>query len=127
MNEVNPANVTLPMGWEERQDANGRTYYVNHIARTTQWERPTEYALQGYILDSINYENFFRSSVTNGETQAAQRSIDSAQREDFRRRVHISVDQTEEEARSNEDVLSQVSKIISINPKLFHTPFFFTF
>ncbi|XP_045777951.1 E3 ubiquitin-protein ligase Nedd-4 isoform X6 [Maniola jurtina] len=31
----------LPPGWEERQDANGRTYYVNHIARSTQWERPT--------------------------------------------------------------------------------------
>lgn len=31
----------LPQGWEERQDANGRTYYVNHIARTTQWERPS--------------------------------------------------------------------------------------
>lgn len=31
----------LPAGWEERQDANGRTYYVNHIARSTQWERPT--------------------------------------------------------------------------------------
>lgn len=31
----------LPPGWEERQDAIGRTYYVNHIARTTQWERPT--------------------------------------------------------------------------------------
>lgn len=31
----------LPPGWEERQDANGRTYYVNHIAKTTQWERPS--------------------------------------------------------------------------------------
>jgi len=31
----------LPAGWEERQDANGRTYYVNHTARTTQWDRPT--------------------------------------------------------------------------------------
>jgi hypothetical protein len=30
----------LPSGWEERQDANGRTYFVNHIARSTQWERP---------------------------------------------------------------------------------------
>lgn len=30
----------LPHGWEERQDANGRTYYVNHIGRCTQWERP---------------------------------------------------------------------------------------
>lgn len=33
--------LPLPSGWEERQDANGRTYYVNHIARTTQWERPS--------------------------------------------------------------------------------------
>lgn len=31
----------LPPGWEERQDANGRTYFVNHVARSTQWERPT--------------------------------------------------------------------------------------
>ncbi|KAK0425020.1 hypothetical protein QR680_008987 [Steinernema hermaphroditum] len=30
----------LPEGWEERQDANGRTFYVNHILRTTQWQRP---------------------------------------------------------------------------------------
>ncbi|XP_035778224.1 E3 ubiquitin-protein ligase Nedd-4-like isoform X2 [Anopheles albimanus] len=31
----------LPPGWEVRQDPVGRTYYVNHIARTTQWERPS--------------------------------------------------------------------------------------
>ncbi|XP_065075186.1 E3 ubiquitin-protein ligase Nedd-4-like isoform X2 [Ochlerotatus camptorhynchus] len=37
-----PSNgEAMPQGWEERQDAIGRTYYVNHIARTTQWERPT--------------------------------------------------------------------------------------
>ena len=33
-------SAALPAGWEERQDANGRTYYVNHIARTTQWQHP---------------------------------------------------------------------------------------
>ncbi|KAM3876779.1 E3 ubiquitin-protein ligase NEDD4-like [Diretmus argenteus] len=31
----------LPPGWEERQDNLGRTYYVNHENRTTQWYRPT--------------------------------------------------------------------------------------
>lgn len=31
----------LPPGWEERQDANGRTYYLNHQERTTQWIRPS--------------------------------------------------------------------------------------
>jgi hypothetical protein len=30
----------LPPGWEERMHTNGRRYYVNHIDRTTQWERP---------------------------------------------------------------------------------------
>ena len=39
--ETATTNGPLPHGWEERQDANGRTYYVNHIARFTQWERPT--------------------------------------------------------------------------------------
>uniref|UniRef100_A0A8C9VD56 E3 ubiquitin-protein ligase n=1 Tax=Scleropages formosus TaxID=113540 RepID=A0A8C9VD56_SCLFO len=31
----------LPPGWEERQDNLGRTYFVNHNNRTTQWQRPT--------------------------------------------------------------------------------------
>ncbi|XP_064168117.1 E3 ubiquitin-protein ligase NEDD4-like isoform X3 [Anguilla rostrata] len=35
----------LPPGWEERQDNLGRTYFVNHETRTTQWHRPT-------VLDS---------------------------------------------------------------------------
>lgn len=31
----------LPEGWEERRTTNGRVHYVNHVTRTTQWERPT--------------------------------------------------------------------------------------
>ncbi|XP_004835401.1 E3 ubiquitin-protein ligase NEDD4 isoform X2 [Heterocephalus glaber] len=31
----------LPPGWEERQDILGRTYYVNHGSRRTQWKRPS--------------------------------------------------------------------------------------
>ncbi|XP_076075095.1 E3 ubiquitin-protein ligase SMURF2-like [Mytilus galloprovincialis] len=31
----------LPEGWEERRTASGRVHYVNHITRSTQWERPT--------------------------------------------------------------------------------------
>ena len=54
-------------GWEERQDANGRTYYVNHVARTTQWQHP------------------------GGEGENDLRSEDQV---DHRRRVHISMDET---------------------------------
>ncbi len=35
--ESNP----LPEGWEEKMDAAGRTFYIDHVNRTTQWERPT--------------------------------------------------------------------------------------
>lgn len=34
----------LPEGWEERQDANGRVFFVDHINRRTQWSRPTRSA-----------------------------------------------------------------------------------
>ncbi|XP_012260923.2 E3 ubiquitin-protein ligase Nedd-4 isoform X1 [Athalia rosae] len=70
-------NGPLPPGWEERQDANGRTYYVNHIARFTQWERPT-------VLNQ---------APTGGVTQE-QRNLDTATTE-FQRRFHISVDDAE--------------------------------
>ena len=30
----------LPQGWEQRLDANGRVFYVDHINHRTQWERP---------------------------------------------------------------------------------------
>ncbi|XP_046867707.1 E3 ubiquitin-protein ligase Nedd-4 isoform X2 [Drosophila willistoni] len=72
----------LPAGWEERQDANGRTYYVNHTARTTQWERPT-------IL------------TTNNSHAADQLASD------FQRRFHISVDETE--SGRSADAISQFS------------------
>ena len=35
-----PAEAPLPEGWEERQDSQGRAFYVNHNTRTTQWHRP---------------------------------------------------------------------------------------
>lgn len=31
----------LPPGWEEKVDNLGRTYFVNHNNRTTQWKRPS--------------------------------------------------------------------------------------
>ncbi|XP_029426644.1 E3 ubiquitin-protein ligase NEDD4 isoform X5 [Nannospalax galili] len=36
-----PEPAPLPPGWEERQDVLGRTYYVNHESRRTQWKRPS--------------------------------------------------------------------------------------
>ncbi|XP_063234508.1 E3 ubiquitin-protein ligase SMURF1 isoform X2 [Bacillus rossius redtenbacheri] len=39
----------LPEGWEERRNAAGRLYYVNHHTRTTQWVRPNRLHYNGII------------------------------------------------------------------------------
>ncbi|XP_036139492.1 E3 ubiquitin-protein ligase NEDD4 isoform X4 [Monomorium pharaonis] len=82
--DITMVSRPLPPGWEERQDANGRTYYVNHIARFTQWERPEP--------DTI---------ATSGVVE--QRNLDTAATE-FQRRFHISAD---DEGRHRNSVVNQ--------------------
>uniref|UniRef100_A0A3Q2P882 E3 ubiquitin-protein ligase n=1 Tax=Fundulus heteroclitus TaxID=8078 RepID=A0A3Q2P882_FUNHE len=43
---VNPA--PLPPGWERRVDQMGRVYFVDHITRTTTWQRPTMETVRNY-------------------------------------------------------------------------------
>ncbi|KRT83092.1 hypothetical protein AMK59_4293 [Oryctes borbonicus] len=79
-NTSTESNPDLPQGWEERQDANGRTYYVNHVARTTQWERPT---------------------LTNNVDNQLQEQRVLEQAVEFERRFHISVDDDNEANNTN--------------------------
>ncbi|XP_053569048.1 E3 ubiquitin-protein ligase Itchy homolog [Bombina bombina] len=38
---IGPVNQgPLPPGWEQRVDHNGRTYFVDHVAKRTTWDRP---------------------------------------------------------------------------------------
>lgn len=34
------SSVQLPKGWEKRKDSKGRTYYVDHVNKTTSWNSP---------------------------------------------------------------------------------------
>uniref|UniRef100_A0A8C9YA37 E3 ubiquitin-protein ligase NEDD4-like n=1 Tax=Sander lucioperca TaxID=283035 RepID=A0A8C9YA37_SANLU len=65
----------LPPGWEEKVDNLGRTYYVNHNKRNTQWKRPSN-------VDVI--------SETESDNQ--QRQINQEAHRVFRSRRHISED-----------------------------------
>ncbi|XP_067382917.1 itchy E3 ubiquitin protein ligase b isoform X2 [Channa argus] len=38
----------LPPGWERRVDQMGRVYFVDHISRTTTWQRPTMETMRNY-------------------------------------------------------------------------------
>ena len=42
----------LPEGWEERGTSSGRIYYVNHVTKTTQWERPTVPAIAAQAVNN---------------------------------------------------------------------------
>uniref|UniRef100_A0A8C6T7D9 HECT-type E3 ubiquitin transferase n=1 Tax=Neogobius melanostomus TaxID=47308 RepID=A0A8C6T7D9_9GOBI len=65
----------LPPGWEEKVDNLGRTYFVNHNNRSTQWKRPS-------TMDVI--------SETESDSQ--QRQINQEAHRVFRSRRHISED-----------------------------------
>ena len=51
----------LPDGWEERKTVDGRSYYVNHVSRTTQWSRPTQPATSNASSNAAP-----QTPVTNG-------------------------------------------------------------
>ncbi|XP_030598042.1 E3 ubiquitin-protein ligase NEDD4-like isoform X4 [Archocentrus centrarchus] len=65
----------LPPGWEEKVDNLGRTYYVNHNNRTTQWKRPSNMD----VISEIENDN-------------QQRQINQEAHRVFRSRRHISED-----------------------------------
>lgn len=39
-NRTSTSTSNLPPNWESRTDANGRVYYIDHLTRSTSWERP---------------------------------------------------------------------------------------
>ncbi|XP_028177006.1 E3 ubiquitin-protein ligase Nedd-4 isoform X2 [Ostrinia furnacalis] len=86
---IDPAEVAhvtiggdpLPPGWEERQDANGRTYYVNHNERSTQWERPNI--------------NLTRNMSTESQAERMETAVT-----EFQRRFHISADEAANSAQA---------------------------
>jgi len=77
------SNQVLPAGWEERQDANGRTYYVNHIARTTQWGHPAN-------NEDSSLPNTTSESGADTETEGEASS--RTDRQQFNRRNHMAED-----------------------------------
>jgi len=86
----NPS-VTMPAGWEERQDANGRSYYVNHVARTTQWTHPgIEQVDTGVVSTSEPPSDSEGEVVTN-----------TSERQQYNRRNHMSVDENLRSARNS--------------------------
>ncbi|CAH1107654.1 unnamed protein product [Psylliodes chrysocephalus] len=116
---VTPSTQTqssLPPGWEERQDANGRTYYVNHIARTTQWERPTlsspdiqtgEREEQREVFERRFHISADEESNDRGDTSQSDDQGDSFSNNSSRRDSTVSTSTSNSNSQNNLDVLSE--------------------
>ncbi|KAF0763346.1 E3 ubiquitin-protein ligase NEDD4 isoform X2, partial [Aphis craccivora] len=109
-NVIEPQGI-LPSGWEERQDANGRTYYVNHLARSTQWERPTitdlpdANTIQNLALAATEFERRYHISVDTPETDKGDPTRKKA--------VQSDADDESDEGYEESDPLTNIDRRLS--------------
>ncbi|KAK2555405.1 E3 ubiquitin-protein ligase NEDD4-like [Acropora cervicornis] len=85
----------LPAGWEERQDANGRTFFIDHSTRTTSWVRPTG-----------------RSNTTH---QHEIQENDARRERNFRIRRHLSIDGSAASSTENTGTSNQVGVLNTVD------------
>ncbi|XP_032879623.1 E3 ubiquitin-protein ligase HECW2 isoform X2 [Amblyraja radiata] len=117
----------LPPNWEARIDSHGRIFYVDHVNRTTTWQKPTTPARQQIVQRSNSIQQMeqlnrryqsIRRTMTNERTEdTAQASCVDAEATDFRREPSFSHSAT----RSRMNLLLQSPPV-----KFFTSPEFFT-
>ncbi|CAF0837973.1 unnamed protein product [Didymodactylos carnosus] len=74
--DLNENNLPpLPPNWEERKDAQQRTYYVDHNTRTTTWTRPTRSSNALQVPQRSNVG--FRRQIDDMEANRASISFPS--------------------------------------------------
>ncbi|XP_072364881.1 E3 ubiquitin-protein ligase HECW1-like isoform X2 [Scyliorhinus torazame] len=115
----------LPPNWEARIDSHGRVFYVDHVNRTTTWQRPTTAA----TLDGLRRSSSIQQmEQLNRRYQNIQRTIATDRSED---EVTAEISQPNTELR-REDSLSPVSSqkvnmlLQSPTVKFITNPEFFT-
>lgn len=67
---------TLPEGWEERKTSSGRNYYVNHVTKSTQWDRPKLPAASSAVSPVVSPQA--AAGKTNGHPNAEDLPLASA-------------------------------------------------
>ena len=51
-------DLPLPPGWAQMSDSSGKMYYVNHLTRTSQWERPAQpFRAEPLVEESTRLKN----------------------------------------------------------------------
>ncbi|XP_062972303.1 E3 ubiquitin-protein ligase HECW2 [Elgaria multicarinata webbii] len=77
----------LPPNWEARIDSHGRIFYVDHVNRTTTWQRPTAPPAQQILQRSNSIQQMeqlnrryqsIRRTMTNDRTEEQPNAMDGA-------------------------------------------------
>lgn len=79
---VTSVSDALPEGWEERKTSNGRIYYVNHVTKSTQWDRPTAVASASATNNQLNNQHTILAQQTQLSTPQQNGSVNSHSNDD---------------------------------------------
>ena len=101
--EVQEHGGMLPSGWQSRRDNNGRTFYINHETRRTQWERPREQS--PFELPEDNTENTSESTPSH-----------TANIEAFQSRRITSIQDVDQWLGHHEEEAAHIQEIINLTP-----------
>lgn len=67
--------ISLPKGWEKRT-TNGRDYYVNHLSKTSQWDRPSDGHVENSPIRETSNAICGPSRVVSNKNDTSRQSSD---------------------------------------------------
>ncbi|XP_051876660.1 E3 ubiquitin-protein ligase HECW2-like isoform X2 [Pristis pectinata] len=125
----------LPPNWEARIDSHGRIFYVDHVNRTTTWQRPTTPARQQIVQRSNSIQQMeqlnrryqsIRRTMTNERTEDIGQAscVDAGGESHF---AHFSSDFRRDPTFSHSATRTRMNLLLQSPPvKFFTSPEFFT-
>ncbi|XP_073402804.1 E3 ubiquitin-protein ligase HECW2 isoform X1 [Dendrobates tinctorius] len=126
----------LPPNWEARIDSHGRIFYVDHVNRTTTWQRPTAPPAPQILQRSNSIQQMeqlnrryqsIRRTMTNDQPEEVPHPVEGAVAGDDVDYHHSNADFRRENALPHSTSRSRLSLLLNSPPVKFLTsPEFFT-
>ncbi|XP_040283349.1 E3 ubiquitin-protein ligase HECW2 isoform X1 [Bufo bufo] len=126
----------LPPNWEARIDSHGRIFYVDHVNRTTTWQRPTAPPAPQILQRSNSIQQMeqlnrryqsIRRTMTNDQAEEVSHPVEGAVAGDDVDYHHSNADFRRENALPHSTSRSRLSLLLNSPPVKFLTnPEFFT-
>uniref|UniRef100_A0A8D3DX83 HECT-type E3 ubiquitin transferase n=1 Tax=Scophthalmus maximus TaxID=52904 RepID=A0A8D3DX83_SCOMX len=129
MNRYQRVDEPLPPNWEARIDSHGRIFYVDHVNRTTTWQRPTAPPASQTLQRSNSIQQM---EQLNRRYQSIRRTITNDSRPEEQPANELLVDETDMQPSMDSSVSPSGSRsrltllLQSPSAKFLASPDFFT-